>query len=175
MAKSVITPRLATAWHKKVDDLAEELKSEKVDELKEVSEDAFEKAKKLVKNGGEKILKDLVEEGNLHQLEYCLALHAEENAIIQSSKIGGMGLKGGTIYTTSQPCSLCAKKIQQIGLKKVVYTEAYPASLSEVYMKGVDLEQFEGVKPRAYIKLFMPHHNQKEWQDLESQNLVPLI
>lgn len=175
MAKSVITPRLVTAWHKKVDDLVEKLKSEKVDELKGVSEDTFEKAKKLAKYSGEKILKDLVEEGNLHQLEYCLALHAEENAIIQSSKIGGMGLKGGTIYTTAQPCPLCAKKIQQIGLKKVVYTEAYPASLSEVYMKGVDLEQFEGVKPRAYIKLFMPHHDQKEWQDLESQNLVPLI
>lgn len=117
----------------------------------------------------------LVEKAQVHQLEYCLALHAEENAIIQSSKIGGMGLKGGTIYTTAQPCTLCAKKIQQIGLKRVVYTEAYTKSLSDVYMKGVNLEQFEGVKPRAYIKLFMPHHDQKEWQELESRNLVPAI
>lgn len=126
-----------------------------------------------------KVCKDevnqIVEKAHVHQLEYCLALHAEENAIIQSSKIGGMGLRGGAIYTTSQPCTLCAKKIQQIGLKKVIYTEAYPVSLSEVYMKGVDLEQFEGVKPRAYIRLFMLHHDQKEWQCLESQNLVPMI
>jgi dCMP deaminase len=116
-----------------------------------------------------------VKGAEVHQLEYCLALHAEENAIIQSSKIGGMGLKGGTIYTTDQPCTLCAKKIQQVGLSKVVYTEAYPQSLSKVYMKDGDLKQFEGVKPRAYIKLFMPNHDQKEWQELESQNLVPMI
>lgn len=117
----------------------------------------------------------LVAKMQIHELEYCLALHAEENAIIQSSKIGGMGLKGGAVYTTAQPCPLCAKKIQQIGLHKVVYTDPYPESLAGVYMKGVDLQQFEGVKPRAYIKLFMPHHDQKEWQALESQNLVPAI
>lgn len=120
-------------------------------------------------------LAKLVERAKVHQLESCLALHAEENAIIQSSKIGGMGLKEGTIYTTAEPCALCAKKIQQIGLKRVVYTEAYPQALSEVYMKDVKLEQFEGVKPRGYIRLFMPYHDQKEWQYLESSNLVPII
>lgn len=175
MVKRDITPRLVEAWHKKVEKLVEQLKSEDREELSSVSDKTFEKATRAVKTGVEQIIKELVEEGDLHQLEYCLALHAEENAIIQSSKIGGMGLKGGTIYSTAQPCSLCAKKIQQIGLSKVVYTEAYPKSLSEIYMKGVDLEQFEGVKPRAYIKLFMPHHDQKEWQELESQKIVPMI
>ncbi len=174
MVTKDVTQRLVKAWHNKVDDFAEELKTEKREELN-ISRKYWEEGMNKVKETGEQFLKELIEKGNLHQLEYCLALHAEENAIIQSSKIGGMGLKGGTIYTTAQPCSLCAKKIQQIGLKKVIYTEAYPASLSEVYMKGVDLEQFEGVKPRAYIRLFMPHHDQKEWQYLESQNLVPVI
>ena len=58
-------------------------------------------------------IKQLVDNAKIHQLEYCLALHAQENAIIQSSKIGGMGLRGGTIYTTAEPCPLCAKKIQK--------------------------------------------------------------
>ncbi len=171
MVKRDVALRLVTAWHKKVEDLVEQLKSEKKEEL---SDETFETLREA-KTGGGQVIKELVEEGDLHQLEYCLALHAEENAIIQSSKIGGMGLKGGTIYSTAQPCPLCAKKIQQIGLSKVVYTEAYPKSLSEIYMKGVDLEQFEGVKPRAYIKLFMPHHDRKEWQELESQKVVPMI
>ncbi len=175
MVKRDVTPRLVETWHKKVEKLVEQLKSEDREELSSVSDETFEKATRTVKTGVEQIIKELVEEGDLHQLEYCLALHAEENAIIQSSKIGGMGLKGGTIYSTAQPCPLCAKKIQQIGLSKVVYTEAYPKSLSEIYMKCVDLEQFEGVKPRAYIKLFMPHHDQKEWQELESQKIVPMI
>lgn len=135
----------------------------------------------LVKKGKEKweITKEkiemLIQRADVHQLESCLALHAEENAIIQSSKVGGMGLKGGSIYTTAEPCTLCAKKIQHIELSKVVYTDPYPQSLSEIYMKDVVFEQFEGVKPGAYMRLFMPHHDQKEWQYLESQNLVPII
>lgn len=175
MVKRDITPRLVMAWRRKVDETVDVLKSEGGDELKSVPEQTLERGKEAVKRSGEQILEDLVEKGHLHQLESCLALHAEENAIIQSSKIGGMGLKGGAIYTTAQPCRLCAKAIQQIGLSKVVYTEPYPESLSEVYMKGVDLQQFEGVKPRAYIKLFMAHHDHKEWQQLESRNLVPAI
>jgi dCMP deaminase len=155
------------------DEMAKKVVTSKIKEaLAKINEISEEKGK--IRLRGNEVGK-LVEQSQVHQLEYCLALHAEENAIIQISKIGGMGLKGGTIYTTAQPCSLCAKKIQQIGLRKVVYTVAYPESLPEVYMKGVDLHQFEGVKPRAYIKLFMPHHDQKEWQELESQSLVPMI
>lgn len=144
--------------------------NERVDRIVEGSEAEREEYKK----NGERILKELVEEGHLHQLEYCLALHAEENAIIQSAKIGGMGLRGGTIYSTALPCTLCAKKIQQVGIKRVVYTEPYPKSFWEIYM-AFEPVQFEGIKPRAYVRLFMPHHDQKEWQDLESRNLVPVI
>jgi len=175
MVKKDVTPRLVKALYRKVEEAVEGIRSEKSEEVAKVSQEKFEEAEEFAKNTGRQILRELVEEGNLHQLEYCLALHAEENAIIQSSKIGGMGLKGGTIYTTAQPCPLCAKMIQQIGLRKVVYTEAYPESLSEVYMKGVDLEQFEGVKPRAYVNLFMPNHYQKDWQELESRDLVPVF
>jgi len=183
MAKKEVTPKLVEAWNNIFSEeikpnFEEEIKRlAKVEEGKRGGKEKIEKAMKGWTNqfrvGIERLIKEVVARGDLHQLEYCLALHAEENAIIQSAKIGGMGLKGGTIYVTSQPCPLCAKKIQQIGLSKVVYTEAYPASLSDVYMKGVKLDQFEGVKPRAYIRLFMPHHDQKEWQELERKELVP--
>lgn len=110
---------------------------------------------------------------NQHQLEYCLALHAEENAIIQGSRIGGPGVRGGTIYTTAQPCTLCAKMIKQAGIRKVVYTDPYPKSEPDIFMSNVELIQFEGVKPRAYIRLFMPNMDQKEWEDLEVYNTLP--
>jgi deoxycytidylate deaminase len=110
---------------------------------------------------------------NRHELEYCLALHAEENAVIQGSRIGGPGVRGGTIYTTAQPCTLCAKKIKQAGIRKVVYTDPYPKSDPDIFMSDVELVQFEGVKPRAYIRLFMPNHDQKEWQNLEVDNTIP--
>jgi len=121
----------------------------------------------------EYMAKELVNRGNLHQLEFCLALHAEENAILQSSRIGGVGLEGATLYSTAQPCTLCAKKTHQVGIKKVVYTEPYPKAHSDLYMPGVTISQFEGVKPRSYIRLFMPHHDQKEWQILQAKKLVP--
>ncbi|MFI4911203.1 MAG: deaminase [Sedimentisphaeraceae bacterium JB056] len=126
---------------------------------------------KLKEHGAD--IKNLVKNAGLHQLEYCMALHAEENAIVQSARIGGMGIKGATIYSTAQPCTLCAKKIKQSGIKKAIYTDPYPKSLSDIFMNEVELEQFEGVKPRSYMKLFMANHDQKEWQDLEVKNEVP--
>ena len=141
----------------------------------ELSSEHLGKDPESTKSYAQQFITSLIEEGHLKLLEYCLALHAEENAIIQSSKIGGVGLSGGTIYSTAQPCMLCAKKIQQVGLRKVVYTEPYPRSLSEVYMGDVKLVQFEGVKPRAYIRLFMPHHDQKEWQKMGCGRSIPAI
>ncbi len=103
------------------------------------------------------------------KLEYCRALHAEENAILQTAKIGGAGIKGGTIYTTTFPCELCAKKIYQAGIKRVVYTEPYPESISEeVFFRDgkrtIELVQFEGVKSHSYYRLYKATIPKKEFQ-----------
>jgi deoxycytidylate deaminase len=103
------------------------------------------------------------------RLEYCRALHAEENAILQNSIIGGIGIEGGIMYTTTFPCELCAKKIYQSRIKKVVYTEPYPESISEdVFFQdgshSVELVQFEGVKSYSYYKLFKSPVDKKEFQ-----------
>ncbi|MBU0680013.1 MAG: hypothetical protein KKD73_01195 [Proteobacteria bacterium] len=107
------------------------------------------------------------------RLEYCRALHAEENAILQNAILGGVGIKGGTIFSTTFPCELCAKKIYQSGIKKVVYTEPYPESISEdVFFKDgshiVQLEQFEGVKSHSYYRLYKATVDRKEFQYQES-------
>lgn len=109
-------------------------------------------------------------------LQYCKSLHAEENAIIQGSKIGGMGLKGSLIYTTSFPCELCAKKIHQMELDGVVYTEPYPGISEQMYLQDgiyqVSTRHFEGVMPYAYCRLFKVDLDQKEWQRLKNFDLV---
>jgi deoxycytidylate deaminase len=153
------------------DIMAKNEMAKKIDNILD-TKSSNEKVKHLKKEHKNDI-HDLVEKAGFHQPEYCLALHAEENAIIQGSRIGGPGVIGGTIYTTAQPCTLCAKKIKQSGINRVVYTDPYPKSESDIFMNGVDLAQFEGVKPRAYIKLFMPNHDQKEWQNLEVDNAIP--
>lgn len=106
---------------------------------------------------------------SIKRLEYCRALHAEENAILQSSIIGGIGIEGSTIYTTTFPCELCAKKIYQSRIRKVIFTEPYPGSISEdVFFKdgshSIELVQFEGVKSFSYYRLYKSNVNKKEFQ-----------
>lgn len=49
-----------------------------------------------------------VPSGQRHEL--CMALHAEQNAIIQAASMGH-AIEGGTIYITHQPSGICAKMI----------------------------------------------------------------
>ena len=82
-----------------------------------------------------------------------------------------MVLKGATIYITTYPCELCAKKIQQAGIKRILFVEPYPKVLSKgMYLKEgvrkVEIEQFEGVKAYSYMKLFKSFMDQKEKQVL---------
>lgn len=66
--------------------------------------------------------------GERHEL--CRGLHAEQNAIIQAA-LHGASIKGASVYTTHQPCALCAKMIINAGLKEVVFRDEYPDKLAE--------------------------------------------
>jgi len=106
--------------------------------------------------------------------QFCRALHAEENALLQTSKIGGIGVRNGTIYTTTFPCELCAKKIYQVGIRKIVYTEPYPESISEdIFLRdgirAISIEPFEGVKSHSYYRLYKSTFEKKEYQALEER------
>ena len=83
-----------------------------------------------------------VPSGQRHEL--CMALHAEQNAIIQAAKLG-VSIDGATLYCTHQPCSVCAKMIINAGIQRVVYQEGYPDDFSLTIFKeaGVRLEQYK--------------------------------
>lgn len=85
-------------------------------------------------------------------LEYCRALHAEEKAILDLSKT----VEGGTIYTTTFPCFMCAKKIVNSEVKKVVYIEPYEVEESGELLEesGVVVKRYEGVALPAYDRIF---------------------
>jgi len=68
-----------------------------------------------------------VPSGERHEL--CMALHAEQNAIIQAATLG-QSIEGGVIYVTHQPCVICAKMIINAGIKRIVVKEGYPDQLS---------------------------------------------
>jgi len=75
--------------------------------------------------------------GERHEL--CRGLHAEQNAIIQAA-VFGVSIKGGTIYTTNFPCSVCAKMIVNAELKELVYLEDYPDELSREILKESNIK-----------------------------------
>lgn len=66
--------------------------------------------------------------GERHEL--CRALHAEQNAIIQSA-VSGATISGGTIFCTHYPCSLCAKMLINSKIKEIYFIEGYPDELAK--------------------------------------------
>lgn len=95
--------------------------------------------------------------GKVKLLEKCRALHAEENAILNVARFGSAtALKNATLFTTTYPCNLCANKIAQVGIKKVVYYEPYPVEEAKVILEkaGIIQEMFEGITFNAYFRIF---------------------
>jgi len=94
-------------------------------------------------------------------LNRCTALHAEEKAILS---IGSRNIEGCTIYTTTFPCFSCAQKIVYSKLASVVYVEPYPDPDSVDLLKeaGVSVRKFEGVKAKAYFRIFGPWRREME-------------
>ncbi len=77
--------------------------------------------------------------------EFCYAVHAEQNAIIQAAKLG-VSVEGATLYCTHQPCSICAKMIVNSGIERVVYKHAYPDDFARRIFEeaGTLVEKYEG-------------------------------
>lgn len=76
-------------------------------------------------------------------LDECLCIHAEENALLEC---GRNGAQGATLYCSTCPCLGCAKKIVQVGLARVVYSEPYHmdnATFMLFAKAGVDVVQLE--------------------------------
>lgn len=104
-------------------------------------------------------------EGEKNQV-YTRSLHAEENAILQMAKYGGEPLMNGVIYVTASPCELCAKKLYQIGVRKIVYIDPYPGiSMNQIIRAGFKrprLKLFQGVYGASYFKLYQPFMSYKD-------------
>ena len=71
-------------------------------------------------------------------------IHAEQNAICYASKYS-IGLNGATLYTTTEPCSNCAKNIIASGIKRVVFEKPYKNNNGSSLLKeaGIIIEQWE--------------------------------
>lgn len=85
--------------------------------------------------------------------------HAEERALESCDQRITVG---GTLYTTSNSCELCARKAVNFGISRIVYIEPY-FGITESHVLGhpqiserVHVELFTGACQRAYIQMYTP-------------------
>ena len=71
--------------------------------------------------------------------ESCICIHAEQNAIIQAA-YHGSSTKGATLYSTTNPCSSCAKILANAGIIRVV------CKMEHHDKEGVELLRKAGIK-----------------------------
>jgi len=86
-----------------------------------------------------------IESGTRHEI--CMAVHAEQNAVLRALEFGE--IKGGTLYTNSYPCQICAKLAINAGIKRVVLSGTYSTT------DGIKLLGDAGVKVE-YLDLNTP-------------------
>ncbi|MCH8535471.1 MAG: hypothetical protein LAT51_10415 [Flavobacteriaceae bacterium] len=118
-------------------------------------------------------------EGEANQV-HTKSLHAEENAMLQITKIGGNGVENGILFTTASPCELCSKKAYQLGLRNVFYIDPYPGiSNDQIFKGGINKNQpimlpFSGAIGNSFQKLydsFMPYKDEVNMSlEVESNN-----
>lgn len=82
-----------------------------------------------------------VPSGERHEL--CRALHAEQNALIQAS-LHGISVKGATLYTTTQPCVICAKMLINAGIREIVMADGYPDKMAMDFLKQAKIKVRKG-------------------------------
>jgi len=109
----------------------------------------------------------------MNLLEFGRVIHAEMAAISDAAR-RGIALQNSTLYCTTFPCHMCARHIISSGLRRVIYIEPYPKSVShELYgdsalfdtpsasyrrngdtWSHVSFEAFVGIAPRRYLEFF---------------------
>jgi len=80
--------------------------------------------------------------GERHEL--CRATHAEQNAIAQAASFG-VSIEAATLYSTCQPCSLCAKLMINSGIAAIKTCGDYPDPMAQEMLSraGVRVEKIE--------------------------------
>jgi dCMP deaminase len=101
------------------------------------------------------LMREVIDENGNKSMHCIRTLHAEENTMLQAAK-HGVKLEGGTLYCKMTPCYNCAKKIVQVGIKRVVAQRRYHAEAL-----SIQLFQEAGVRLEIVENVFEEYENQR--------------
>lgn len=133
--------------------------------------EALNRADLLGKNHDALAVQKAVEKTRIRDLiEFSRAVHAEMDALLSLSRIGGLSSTNCSLYCTTFPCHSCAKHIVAAGISEVIYIEPYKKSLAKQLhgdaievsaLQGdtrdsnkVQFHLFSGVAPRRFTSVF---------------------
>lgn len=121
-----------------------------------------------------------------HNQVHTRAQHGEENALEACDR---SKCSGGTLYTTSSSCELCAKKALSYNIRRIVYIEPYSGITNEhvlghevengvkirrdnmTRIESMKVELFTGATQNAYTRLYTPIFPLKDELKLRGINL----
>lgn len=64
----------------------------------------------------------------------CMAIHAEQNLLVQAA-LHGINLTQSTIYVTNKPCFTCVKLMASIKPIAIIYANDYPDDLTQRFLE----------------------------------------
>ena len=71
------------------------------------------------------------------QLDRCLCIHAEANAIMQCALFGNAGsTKDAILYSTFSPCIECSKMSLSVGIRRIVILNDYAEDVTQLLNDG---------------------------------------
>lgn len=72
------------------------------------------------------------------QLDLCICVHAEANALLSAARFGNR-IERSTLYATHKPCFMCLKEAYQAGVERVVYLYEWEPSKSPTLRQQYEL------------------------------------
>lgn len=133
-------------------------------------------------------------------IEFGRVVHAEMFALMEAAR-RGLSVERGTLFCTTFPCHMCARHIIASGIRKIIYIEPYPKSMTkELFPETVSVDSnggekspkagpqnqvvflpFEGVAPNLYTRLFGYSRRKDDrgytidWKRKSAQPKIPIV
>jgi dCMP deaminase len=91
-------------------------------------------------------------------LDICICVHAEQNAILTAARFG-IALGGSVLYSTTKPCFGCLKESLQAGIFRIVFLNLYEMKLTDdLKRQYVDLtDHLPGIKGSKFEQIELPN------------------
>lgn len=74
------------------------------------------------------------------QLDRCICVHAEQNALLSAERFG-IGVQGAECWVTTDPCLDCTKSLIQARVARVIYWRPYSLPLEESNRLRLDMRE----------------------------------